>query len=204
MKTNTAETPAVETLPALCERLKIHLTVIASGAGCDNEGKGHGQFNNNREWPHLFFQLSLSRDDRAPFWSGPYKMGTAHAKLEKINPDSFHTSLTSEERNVLYTMKSRPHATILWQPQYKTLLEKAIQLNKIVPDVAGVMHSLLMDGAAWFDDESFEDWCSNYGYDEDSRTAEATFQACRETGRQVKKGFTPAELEQLREAASEF
>jgi hypothetical protein len=41
------------------------------------------------------------------------------------------------------------------------------------PKLADVLYSLLLDGEAA--DETFEDWCANYGYDSDSRKAEATF-----------------------------
>lgn len=43
-----------------------------------------------------------------------------------------------------------------------------------------VLHCLLMD-IAGIEDHTFETWCSDYGCDSDSRKAEATFNACRNT-----------------------
>jgi hypothetical protein len=70
------------------------------------------------------------------------------------------------------------------------------------PPIADILYSLLMDGDAA--DETFDDWCSNYGYDTDSRSAEATYNACRDTGRQLQRMFTRAELSALREAFQDY
>ena len=64
------------------------------------------------------------------------------------------------------------------------------------------MCSLLLDGSADFDAQSFEDWCADYGYDTDSRKASETYEACCDTGRKLRAAFTPDELSALREAAS--
>ena len=45
------------------------------------------------------------------------------------------------------------------------------------PTREGVLGCLLSDCT----EDSFEDWCSNYGYDTDSRKAFATWEACRAT-----------------------
>jgi hypothetical protein len=54
------------------------------------------------------------------------------------------------------------------------------------PTVDDVLHSLLMDGRA-SDYSSFEEWASDFGYDEDSRSAEATYHDCLENGRKIQK-----------------
>ena len=48
------------------------------------------------------------------------------------------------------------------------------------PKVADVMHSLLLDSSAV--DMDFEDWCSDFGYDTDSRKARDTYDKCLELG----------------------
>ncbi len=45
------------------------------------------------------------------------------------------------------------------------------------PNVGEVLESLVMDAHAA--DESFPDFCADFGYDEDSRKALATWHACR-------------------------
>lgn len=56
------------------------------------------------------------------------------------------------------------------------------------PDAAGVLHSLLLDAAAGH--MSFSDWCADYGYDDDSMKAFATYQACCDIGKRLAKLFT--------------
>ncbi len=47
------------------------------------------------------------------------------------------------------------------------------------PDLEGCLACLLSDASAG--DQTFEDFCRDYGYDEDSRTAERTWKACQRT-----------------------
>lgn len=53
------------------------------------------------------------------------------------------------------------------------------------PDSASVISSLLLDSSAL--DQSFEDFCSEFGYDTDSRKAEATYRACKSSGEKLRK-----------------
>ena len=53
------------------------------------------------------------------------------------------------------------------------------------PTIEGVMENLLSDASA--DQETFEDWCANYGYDTDSRKAEKTYKACVKQTKAVKR-----------------
>jgi hypothetical protein len=45
--------------------------------------------------------------------------------------------------------------------------------------------------------ETFEDWCGEYGYDTDSRKAEAIFNACVEQTERLRAFLTPEEFEEL-------
>jgi hypothetical protein len=50
--------------------------------------------------------------------------------------------------------------------------------NGKAPDVASVLDCLASDAAGVDNSRDFEDWCSEYGYDIDSRKAERTFKTC--------------------------
>jgi hypothetical protein len=52
------------------------------------------------------------------------------------------------------------------------------------PTAADVMHYLCSDAAGFDNASGFEDWCSEYGYETDSRKAEATY---RQIERQAKR-----------------
>ena len=51
------------------------------------------------------------------------------------------------------------------------------------------------------DPGTFEEFCSDYGYDSDSRRAEQTYQAVREEWRKVQAFFSAQELAELQEIA---
>lgn len=58
----------------------------------------------------------------------------------------------------------------------------------VAPTAASVLHGLLLDASAG--DDSFADWCDNYGYDTDSRKALETYLACQETAQKLAQLFT--------------
>lgn len=66
------------------------------------------------------------------------------------------------------------------------------------PDVADVVYCFLLDSSDT--DETFEEWAAGLGYDPDSRTAEKIFNSCRDTASALRRAFTPAELDALKEA----
>lgn len=59
------------------------------------------------------------------------------------------------------------------------------QAHKDEPSVEMVLDSLLSDASAG--DQDFEEFCSEFGYDEDSREAERTWKACQKSGEGVKR-----------------
>lgn len=70
------------------------------------------------------------------------------------------------------------------------------------PKAADVIHSLLSDAEAV--NECFSDWCDNYGYSSDSIKALATYNACCEIGKNLRKVFTSAQSSELREMLQDF
>lgn len=50
-----------------------------------------------------------------------------------------------------------------------------------------------------FDPGTFENFCSDFGYDEDSRTAEKIYFAAQKEYAQLAKIFTPEQLEEMQE-----
>lgn len=69
--------------------------------------------------------------------------------------------------------------------------------HRKAPSAADVLYCLCADASAL--DEGFEDWCSNFGYDTDSRKALDTFLACQSVGRKVRT-FLGADFETFRNA----
>ena len=71
-----------------------------------------------------------------------------------------------------------------------------------VPDIKGVMRSLLRDMDAG--DKTFEEFCSDYGYDEDSRKAYALWEECGRVMVRVQALFSPDEIDAMRKALEDY
>ena len=65
----------------------------------------------------------------------------------------------------------------------------------VTPTAASVLYSLLADASA--DGESFSDWCTNYGYDTDSRKALAMYLECQETAAKLARLFNREQRAEL-------
>ena len=65
-----------------------------------------------------------------------------------------------------------------------------------VPSAYDVLSSISSDT---YCETSFEGWCDEFGYDKDSRRAEAMHKRCMEFALQLRQFFTDAEIEDLRE-----
>jgi hypothetical protein len=67
--------------------------------------------------------------------------------------------------------------------------------NGATPTVDSVLDCLGSDASAA--DESFEDFCSNFGYDTDSRKAEKTYNACKRSGDKLRRFLGEDAFQQL-------
>jgi len=72
----------------------------------------------------------------------------------------------------------------------------------VAPSAASVLFSLLSEGEAV--DQSFVDWCAEFGYDEDSRKALRTYEACCESGVRLRKLFTPTQRAELADLLKDY
>lgn len=97
------------------------------------------------------------------------------------------------------TEKDRKYQTAYGQ-RYLEQVEKMRKPQ--TPPIAGLLHSLILDGSAC--DESFSSWCDNFGYDVDSRKALATYEACQQGFDKVRKVFTGAQIEHIRELLQDY
>lgn len=59
--------------------------------------------------------------------------------------------------------------------------------NGAEPTAAEVLNCLCMDAAGLENAHTFEEWAAEYGYDEDSRTAEATFRLVERSTRRLRQ-----------------
>lgn len=70
------------------------------------------------------------------------------------------------------------------------------------PHAADVLLSVVMDSRAC--EQSFADWCGEFGYDTDSRKALATYEACQQNADKLKRIFSHAQIAQIRETLQDY
>lgn len=160
----------------------------------------------DRKWPNVAFTVTLKRNGRA-FFIGPYRFGVGHfapTSAEAARMGSFYgRRLPGGADNLAAIWARKPGACFHDEALWAAVAADVALSRKFSPTVAQVLPSLLMDGAAYFDAETFDEWASNLGYDSDSIKARDTFDACDKIGRGVARAFTPAEIELLRDWGNE-
>lgn len=72
----------------------------------------------------------------------------------------------------------------------------------VAPPAASVLYSLILDSSAV--GQSFESWCADYGYNSDSRKAEATYRACQENADKLARVFSRADIATLEEMLRDY
>lgn len=126
-------------------------------------------------------------------WTGDYSQGAGHLP-EFIRHKGSRSSVANYDAE-LFACESgkavRFGAAIFdkWRP-----------LNP--PALRDVFYILLMDSEAYA--MSFEERVDNFGYDRDSRKAEATYNECAAIGRALAARLSPAEIDRLREVFQDY
>ena len=76
-------------------------------------------------------------------------------------------------------------------------------MGPIKPNTLDVIHSLLMDGEA-INYDSFEEWAGSFGFDPDSKKAEAVYRTCLDFGLKLRNALGDEKLSALQEAFSDY
>lgn len=179
--------PTLTPLAELCASMGITLKSSDPAGGVDNN------------WPHLSYQVQLLKGDKL-IWSGPYKLGVGHVKIKNAT-FGFSEAWTADQEAMLRTWQSKPSADFLDKELQAQVAAKLARRQKVFPKVDDVIASLVRDGSCHFDSQSFSDWCCDLGYSDDSISAKATYEACEEIGKTLKRAFRPEELGPLIESA---
>ena len=75
-------------------------------------------------------------------------------------------------------------------------------MRPVAPSSASLLYSLILDSSAVA--QSFESWCSAYGYDTDSRKAHQIYMDCQANADKLARVFAPDVIRQLSEALQEY
>ena len=77
-----------------------------------------------------------------------------------------------------------------------------VTVYPVYPAVAGLLYSLQLDASAC--KQSFDDWCSEYGYDTDSRKALETYLLCQQNGMKYNQLFSLQQREAIAEMLQDY
>ena len=113
---------------------------IASGP----EGEVH------EDWPCLAYRVQLHLNGR-PIIETDYSLGVGHVKVPTRWEDQ-PNNLTQDEVYAFNTLRNKPHAQLKDKALHASFAAKLAKAQKVTPQLADVMHSLLSDGEAYFED----------------------------------------------------
>lgn len=153
------------------------------------------------KWYNITFNVTIKRKDSV-VWSGDYRKGLACLDIKRAVKVGWKT-INPSESNIL-TVMSRPNMICHDDPKYLYALQLVVNVCKPQLSLSDVLYCLLLDGAAYFDGMTFEDWCDNCGYDNDSIKAKATYDACDKTGRELVRGIGRDNVAKLVEAFQNY
>ncbi len=77
-----------------------------------------------------------------------------------------------------------------------------VNIVPVKPDNKGIMFSLLMDSSA--QDYNFNDYCAEYGYENDSIKSLNIYKSCMETGENLRKVFSRDTLSRMKTALEDY
>ena len=113
---------------------------------------------------------------------------TGEATTDGWHHDAWQSTITYKDRSITVAFKT---GIGLRKTKHKLMPARPVQ-----PSVADVVSSLMLDASAC--EQAFEDWCSDFGYDPDSRKQLESYLACQSNGIKLQKlGLPIAELSQL-------
>lgn len=193
---------ARDELRALVASLNLGAVVSPASGAVDNEKDHEGK---PRAWVHLLYTITV----RGQVFE--YRMGEGHVPWDRVKEPPYGPVKVDGKpvRNLpessLSLIRTRlRNAAARFSPSYlKEWADVcAIIANaaKVAPDVGEVLGCVARDAEAMH--QTFPDWCAEYGYDDDSRKAEAVYNACLEGGRKLRAFLTPDTIAKLAELSA--
>lgn len=117
-----------------------------------------------------------------------YMAGIGHCKRELVNK-SMRYCIADADAIIKECETGKYYAGSKWRDS--------------VPDEDDVMYCLAMNADA-LEYRNFEDWASEFGYDEDSRKAETIYRACLEIALALRSALGDTKSAQLREDFQDY
>lgn len=161
------------------------------------------------DWLHIHFDIRLARKGYLlPIYVSSYTLGTGHLEKGvvcvtglvrfKKSKGVLHLSIPEFHLMSIINRGTRLKDPTVLLP----LLTKIATVTKLQPSIKDVLCSCVLDGSAFFDAMTFEEWADNYGYSSDSIKAKEAYDTCMEIGLHLTRTHTERELKALRRWAN--
>ncbi len=161
--------------------------------------------NKGEKNPTLNWRVSLCKEnprfESAPaFITTDYSAGCAHCPSYNAKTKGGHTHEANIKRELIARECEGGRAVTYLVNTGTIFTGKG---KPILPDFADVLYSLSMD-ASVIDAGTFEQWAGDYGYDTDSRAAEAIYRACLDTALKMRAALGDAAMSELATATQDY
>ena len=191
----------METQTAFTPREQIEAWLRANDAQFLFEFVPFSQSRNAKEkQTSLNWKVTLSKGARVILDRIDYSAGQGHCPAYKWPRD--YTS-PSCKRDAIAAECEKGFTVKLMVPTAGYAQVSRVKGPAIMRDPCDVIYSLSSETDA-LNYSAFEPWAQEFGYDPDSRSAEATYRACLATALALRNGFGEAALETLRQACQGF
>lgn len=201
--TETQPTPG-ELIEAVAARLG--LTMRAGFIPFSQSRNAKPRDGKGEPWRSLNWRIKLSLNGK-DFLTTEYSAGEGHAPAAKRPAAWFKRGPYSPQRNrarlIAWEIENGYPGTWPTIPGSNPQPIRAAKATVIQPELADVLSSLVMD-AGVLDSGGFECWAEDFGYDTDSRQAEATYKACLEIALKMRTAIGDEGLQALRDAAQDY
>lgn len=168
------------------ESLNLKATCVPCGTGNIGEGDRNEMLRFN-----CLFTNAKGRSESFEYFVGFGQLNWNESRVKRAS----HIHFSQDQASVIELGSKR------WDLRDKSLLASTAlavaRITKFTPDPLEVLACIARDGDA--QDTLFEDWCSEMGYDTDSRKAEKTYNACRDNFLKLRKLLSAQDCQALRE-----
>ncbi len=148
--------------------------------------------NSSKKNPSLNWRVTLCKDGR-DILTTDYDAGIAHCPSYKQNDRTW-------ERAKMIAYECENGRAAIYLPSVDWIGRGK---REILPKIADFVHSILMDSSV-LEHSTFESWASDFGYDVDSRKAEATYRACLEIALKLRNGLGESVLSELHDIFQDY
>ena len=125
-------------------------------------------------WPCIAYKVTIACGSRK--FTTDYHLGVGH--VDWSVKTRYHIGMPVKQQRAWSTLNRKPGAQLADKQLWADTAATIAVAQKVKPSLDQVLESLALDSQAFTGGESFADWASNYGYNEDSRKAEQTFHQC--------------------------